>query len=1283
MSGTGGASASPSGHTPTVTLEPVGQWPIPPVQAPGVPQVTHVGGLSPLQVNPPPGELPAPWWFRETRAPRPQTVNVTTETSILLFVKDNPNRYPQVPTDADVAGGAFEIGFHNGTQIGFNFSGKLFESNVGNQSLNGSHDMDLGVPNQQLDVFYDSIPLTFAQPLITGIANSTIPAPMSFPNGTFAFTIAQFPDTGCGLHYMRIQYDALNYGNNGSYFASVIGDFRIHITCPTFLEIYVDHNPAIVGDQVTFFGTLKNDKLEPIPDREIQIYIENVGLLGQTGPGAFIDNVEFNGTTYVDDFEQNGTGWNQSGSGAVGAWAIGLSEQLPTSDPSGLGTGPLNLQGSRQMAGTGLTGFYGRGVDTWLKSPPVDMTNVSTPTPVLRFWFWHNISFDDYFEVGISIDGGLTCTAYNEVISDSGQLTYPGGYLLSLPDANGAGWDQRGISLAPFIGVPLVVACFHFKSQPYTAITNSAGSYQFTFKLPLSTPAGIHDVWSQFTKGIARDPLDDVTVATSPDTDLVYEFTPSIATIRFRVQRTTHFVFETEPTSKIGFRSQPLSVFAWLVDNMGEPLVTEEFIDNYVVKIYWDYTYSTQDAIRLLPPGDRPVNPDSGYVDIGYLVENQQDLGLHNATFVFEGSSYYVNSTGMDVYRIMAHTVVIWPDDAYRQVFRGRDALVNGSVRIFKNESRFDTGLGDPVPNELVHVVWEGTEIPEGQPGVLTNNSGGFRGTKNVSIDEPLGRKSVSLRYDGSDTYTAISSVTNWSVVTTTVIFFEETSVYKGSFLWFNGTMLDDRGIGVSNHTITIFFNQETIAILPTEPDGSYTFRHFVPTDLTVGNKEVIIRYYGDSIYLASQKTTNVTVKAHTQLLRTDHTQVVDRGQRLNVTGELFEIYEGGVRGAPVGLESVRIRIEDRPLTIETTNTEGKFTFRSNVPPELPVGEGRMVFEFAGSEFYDEATNETLVVIRGRAIVAFDLETVTLDGAPFIPANESMHQQETLQGIIRVTDELGNPVSSGDVRFFFAYSTGDAVEPIFVTAGPVDDLGRFEFNITFPDTDFVVGNRTLIAEYNGSFCATFVSARTLCLRPGTGNMTVDYQYQNPPPKPPDNLPWIIAGASIATILLGAVYFFWYAAKRRQLQRMQRIIRRAADRLVSGNPYAQVIFDAYRTLARYLQSNGYLRKDSETFREFEVALRQALPIDAKSMDEFLSILEEARYSDHEIGEVQRDRAIKALTAVTQSIDTMLQAGAAASGGVPQPVAPPPPLPEPVPDTGAQGGLPPPPEEPPQT
>ena len=51
----------------------------------------------------------------------------------------------------------------------------------------------------------------------------------------------------------------------------------------------------------------------------------------------------------------------------------------------------------------------------------------------------------------------------------------------------------------------------------------------------------------------------------------------------------------------------------------------------------------------------------------------------------------------------------------------------------------------------------------------------------------------------------------------------------------------------------------------------------------------------------------------------------------------------------------------------------------------------------------------------------------------------------------------------------------------------------------------------------------------------------------------------------------------------------------------------------RESLQYIDANGFLRRDFETVREFEMAIRKALPIGEDALVALDRIFEEARYS----------------------------------------------------------------------
>ena len=83
---------------------------------------------------------------------------------------------------------------------------------------------------------------------------------------------------------------------------------------------------------------------------------------------------------------------------------------------------------------------------------------------------------------------------------------------------------------------------------------------------------------------------------------------------------------------------------------------------------------------------------------------------------------------------------------------------------------------------------------------------------------------------------------------------------------------------------------------------------------------------------------------------------------------------------------------------------------------------------------------------------------------------------------------------------------------------------------------------------------------------------------------------------------------------------------------------EAIFNCYESLVHLLMTRGFLRRDFETVREFEMAIRSALPnISEESLIALDAVFEEARYSRHEMGESHKINAQEALTRVAAEIN----------------------------------------------
>jgi hypothetical protein len=173
----------------------------------------------------------------------------------------------------------------------------------------------------------------------------------------------------------------------------------------------------------------------------------------------------------------------------------------------------------------------------------------------------------------------------------------------------------------------------------------------------------------------------------------------------------------------------------------------------------------------------------------------------------------------------------------------------------------------------------------------------------------------------------------------------------------------------------------------------------------------------------------------------------------------------------------------------------------------------------------------------------------------------------------------------------------------------------------FPDTSLFTGGEDIVG--------------LVVLGQPPGDMNAAAWWTQPNVVPP------IIIAMLFAMIISAVMYKRYA-ERRRIEILRGILMDTMMQLQAANEYIQVIFNCYKDLVRFFRSHGFMKKVYETTREFEWAVHEALTGIATTdqLDSFLTIFEEARYSDHTITETHRDGAIHTLQAITTSIDMAL-------------------------------------------
>ena len=1152
-------------------------------------------------------------------------VNTNTDC-VLLYVNDDDEWQPMPSRDDIISELVEPVTFENASQ--HEIHGKLFEAIV---EENTTIFDDIGIATVPIEVEFDGTPVAMT-PGETGNNTTVIDPFIDSGNGSFQFLLdinkpageyeiivhfAGWPRTG-DMVYKPLTYTAVIYVNH-----------------PTIIDVDVTPDSVTVGNPITISGSVADDTGLPITSVGLQVRFDNV-LLGPTSDGFYLDDVRVTGTDFFDNFEdEEGPEWN-----TFTAPGRGVANQWIRGSPSG-SVGPLAPHSGFNVYGTNLDRNYDRGAWSFLVTPRLNFT--ADQEYIMSFWAWWSVYWEeDFAYVQASVDGGTTWFVDEK-------MEFMGDNLIQ------SAWTYYEFNVTKYVGSDNVKFAFVFYSIDKTLDVRTDSTYSYQFVVPMASTADRHRVTVVFggsllfRRGQAHEDID--------------------------VRRITHFEFELNASRKVGHRNNPVKLVAWLKDNMGEvPLMNiRGHAYFYQCTIYWDKTWTIDDGIgeRVGPP--RTMDRDSGEVSINYVVDPDQILGPANTTFRFPGDDYYTAAQMTDIYYVKAEVYVSLPGKEELQAFRNVIKDIHGELRIVPDQSIDDPQLGDPVSGEFMKIFWNNQAVANRR----TDFKGEFSVDYHVSSTHELGDVLVMFQYEGQSLYEPVTLYANYTVVSETYITLVDQKVFKGEWVYINGTVKDDKNQPVANMPIYIIWKRAPeIGRATSKTDGTFSLQYYIEFEDKVGNISVIARFKGTKIFLANETTATYAIKVNTILERRDRTFNLIRGQQVQISGKLYEDW-GGYRGVEVQREIVTLLIDEIVVSFKRTAFDGSVTFTAPIEPDkFSYGEVDLVLDFNGTDFFEPSRNITQVVIKANSLLT--VGEFRVEGELFDPLVDTVMKEDETYGRILLQDDNFQPIVNGNVTVYYK-DEGQRARKRLVDSGLTDSQGYFEFNWTFQVN--VIGNKTFIIEYEGLLADTFLKQGDQIILPTETQYNITY---NVPPDPDEFVPWWVYGIIGVVLVAGAIGIVWssfYYRRRRQLRKMQRIIRRAVDRLVAGNVYSATIFRAYREMAHTLRAYGQLRKDSETFREFEDAVRDALPIDADSLDDFLTVLEEARYSEHEIGEEQKDTAIEALRGVQNSIEKILltddQIAAISRGGAEDMVEPeiivadetarsaPPKAPEPVP------------------
>jgi len=804
----------------------------------------------------------------------------------------------------------------------------------------------------------------------------------------------------------------------------------------------------------------------------------------------------------------------------------------------------------------------------------------------------------------------------------------------------------------------------------YTA--DGVGDFLLNYTVPNATPAAVHNLMVRLT----------------PDIDNYTFYEPNQFDFPIDVIRETRFNMGGDVPERIA-RNSTIPIQGALKDAVSGATLKRE-IDTlpftYLAEISWrgqtlsvEETESTKGTFSLdwLIPKDEPLGPvrlryrfqgsrfytpaylnltvtvvsstsidmqpqfvqrDSDIVIRGQLLDDH-GVGISNHTLNVMWNGSYVNTTLTDPSGFFAVPYHIMWNESLGQIpvtVEFNDTLtyngvVHDSLFLVRSITQMELNISQPVKGEpmtikgrllddlgvplnrsLVYLYWitdhendvhwvgSSTLTEDEDPFIdlVTNNDGEFEYTVDTPIVVPLGPNDIRANYTGL-----------YVDPTTRNLPLHEPVINESEVLVFTRTKLRlmDRQIIKGTQ------GRPDQTIYPTFADRNDNSEYDELIDIVWQDLN------SDNIIDDDELIGNDAVKGYSEV-----ELGVIRERTFNMKGILWEYYneksgEQRIRDAKVWINfSGRERNKD-------TNALGEYTFDLTVP-NLPLEEVTFTIYYPGNEeryYYGYETNHTVLVMADSELTA-DLPLLML-------LDESYYITLTLR------DNTGNPLFNHTVYGSFGDVDDYGGRADFLTPYVTDLNGSHRFIAGLERTSH--GRVLYSFKFNGNttiFGSSFPSIGAPPAPQSVQSAFITYQA------PLSKLLVHFAphmGAIFAAIL-GAYYAYKYYQKINDVNAMQRILKRTQRKLVAGNEYVATIFKTYQQLLRTLRKHDYIKRESHTFREFEDALRESIPIKGKGLTNLLTVIEEARYSVHRIGEKQRAVAVESFSRVEKQLTRYL-------------------------------------------
>jgi hypothetical protein len=772
---------------------------------------------------------------------------------------------------------------------------------------------------------------------------------------------------------------------------------------------------------------------------------------------------------------------------------------------------------------------------------------------------------------------------------------------------NGTLMDDLGQPL--FInGVPsLAVVHLLVDGVPVSSIETNAqtGAFTLGWTLPEDTTAGAHLIEVRFLGG--RDWVDPIGVGDLINPDY---YLPSSDEVNFNVSVPTKILLLT-PGGEVN-REATMTIQGRLLDLVDEPL------PGLTIEVWLGGEWMTN------------VTTDAnGTFTAIYPVPSDATLGPLLLETRFTGTTFYLPSEASGTWTIYSPVQVTVSMES--PVAVAENITISGSV----------------VDNQLLGI--EGHTVDLSVEGVLlasvlTDANGDFTFDWYVPDIFSFGNHTLEARADAQGFYRSNAGNTTFFLAhrsDITLIFDDGRDATRGDTWSLSGRLFDIDTVnndGLPSMLVSIRLDDVEVATSVTLADGTWSAIVPATMELTRGEHTFTVAFAGTSAHLEASTSATALVWSNTKItidgtsenivIRSDDvfSPIVLTGSVSEIGGQ-GEVFNNLTLYLGNGSDCVSKREGARCLeNIQIAWNNGNFSMNGIAPAWMNAGGQYLHIDSPRNDvlYLNGASESHLIYVKVNADIVPSINTV-IEG-----------EQEDISGNVVIT-ALDTNLGVSDVKVtIYLYNASDV--QLSTPKQPLTDengVASFEFNSDPPYGKASTWGEVYLVIIVDDPRLSEQSKTAFNARAAESPWAPLYNYEEVSEPVPT---WVYVLALLIAAAAAAGTVLYRRHKTQELmEEAAEIFAYTAELLAAGDSVREAIFTCYQNLCTAFQQHGFLRRDFETVREFEMAIRQAMPqISEDALVALDNMFEQARYSREELGTQHQAAAQQALERMGQEI-----------------------------------------------